>query len=119
MNRSTVIVVQDGNLNYDYESVKSWFDSSDFNACEAVDIFDAIDAISDFTSPNGPDVVLVRTGSSSQLEQIAKVLDCNGDFCEIPVAILSDTKDADEKRSYNFGSLGRLKGRLDSVPAHA
>ena len=118
-NRSTVIVVHDTNLHYDYDSVRNWFASSDFNACEAIDLFDAVDAISDFTNPIGLDVVLVRMKPGSQLDRIPEVLDANGDLFEIPVAILSDTKHADEKRPYNFGSLGRLKVKLDADTIHA
>ncbi len=115
-NRSTVLVIKDSNLQYNYESVKSWFDSSDFSSYEAADLFDAIGAISDFTNAIGPDIVLVRMKSGPQFDGIAEVLDANSELFEIPIAILSDIKNADEKRSYNFGSLNRLKVKLDSRP---
>lgn len=116
-NKSTVIVIQSSNERYDYDSVKTWFECSAFNACEANDLFDAIEAVSDFTGESAPEIVLVRAQSGAQLAGITRSLDADGSFFEIPVAILSDVKDAGEKKSFNFGSLQKLKGRLDKGSA--
>jgi hypothetical protein len=117
--KSTVIVIRETNRKYDYDSVKSWFASSAYNACEANDLFEALDCVSDFTNFDSPDIVLVRMEPGPQLDLITQALDGDRDFFEVPVAVLSDAKNADEKRPYNFGSLRRLKGDLDSGPAFA
>lgn len=117
--RSTVIVIRETNQRYDYDSVKSWFDRSAFRAYEANDLFEALDTVSDFTSSISPDIVLVRMEPGPQLDTIIHALDADGDFFEVPVVILSDAKNADERRAFNFGSVGRLKGRLDSNTACA
>jgi hypothetical protein len=117
--RSTVLVIRETNRKYDYDSVKSWFAGSTYIASEAGDLFEALETVSDFTNFESPDIVLVRMKPGPQLDSIAKALDGNRDFFEIPVVILTDTKHADEKRPFNFGSLKRLKVDLDSVPAYS
>ena len=116
-NRTTVLVIGDDNERYSYDSVKNWFASSSYNACEANDLFDALDTVLDFTSSSGPDIVLVRMKAGPQLDTITQAVHSDCDFYEVPVAVLSDGIYVDEKRSYNFGSLKRLKGSLDSKPA--
>ena len=114
---STVVIIHENNQKYDYASVRNWFARSAYNACEANDIFDAIDTASDFTSPAGPDIVLVCMRPGPQLDRISQALNDDGDFFEVPVAILSDAKNADEKKPFSFGSLKHLKGNLDSKSA--
>lgn len=116
-NRTTVLVIGDNNTKYSYDSVKNWFATSAYNACEANDLFDALDTVLDFTSSCGPDIVLVRMKAGPQLDTITQAVHSDCDFFEVPVAILSDAMNVDEKRAYNFGSLKRLKGSLDSKPA--
>ena len=119
-NRSTVVIVHENNEKYDYDSVKNWFELSAYNACEANDLFDAIDTASDFTSASGPDVLLVCMRPGPQLDMISRSLDADGNFFEVPVAILSDGKNVDERKPYSFGSLKNLKGSLDAKPvSHA
>lgn len=44
----------------DLTSVRAWFEDSQFDLCEAADVFQAIEQLSDFTEPSRPDVVLLE-----------------------------------------------------------
>ena len=113
-NRSTVLVVYDTNQRYDFDSVRKWFEASALNIGEASDFFDAIECVSDMTIQSSPDVILLKlhpgTKASALIKQFNSAL---GDF-DMSLAVLSDAKDADEKRKFNFGSVTGLKGDLDS-----
>jgi hypothetical protein len=115
--KPTVVIIKETNRKYDYDSVKHWFDLSSYNACEADDLFEAFETASDFTGRTAPDVVLVCMKPGPQFDTISKALDADRDYFELPVAIVSDMKHADEKRAFSFGSLKVLKGRLDVKPA--
>jgi hypothetical protein len=115
---TSVIVIHETNHRYDYESVKDWFDNSDFEACEAADLFEAIDKMSDFTNRGCPDVYLVRVRPGSQQDKMIREFEpANFGYTEVPIAVLSDTRNADEKKTFNFGSVRGLKANLDSPTA--
>lgn len=113
---TSVIVVHDTNSKYDYESVRAWFDRSDMEACEAADLFEAIDKLSDFTDLGCPDVFLVKIRPGSPQDRLVKEFDTGFDAIEVPIAVLSDTISDTEMRSFNFGSVRGLKANLDSPP---
>lgn len=114
---TSVIVILDSNNRYDFDSVKDWFDNSDLDAREAVDLFDAIDKMSDFTDVGCPDVFLVKVRPGSQQEKLVREFDRNFESFDVPIAVLSDVRFRDEKRSFNFGSVRRLKADLDAPTA--
>lgn len=114
--KSSVIVIHDTNNRYDYDSVKKWFAASDFRTCEAADLFDAIDKMSDFTGFVCPDVFLVKVRPGSQQDKMVKEFGSGAERDEVPIAVLSDNKSNDERKSFNFGSVRRLKANLDCPP---
>ena len=67
---TSVIVIHDTNNRYNYDSVRAWFAESGLEAYEAVDLFDAIDKISDFTTTVCPDVYLVKVLPGSQQDRM-------------------------------------------------
>jgi hypothetical protein len=110
---TSVIVIHETNNRYDYESVRAWFASSGLEACEAADLFDAIDKMSDFTNVGCPDVFLVKVLPGSQQDKMAHEFETSLGCAEVPVAVISDARTKGEKRAFNFGSVGRLKANLD------
>ena len=110
---TSVIVIHDTNSRYDYDSVRAWFASSELEAREAADLFDAIDKMSDFTDIGCPDVFLVKVRPGSQQDRLVREIDASFDSIEVPIAVLSDTSDKGERRTFNFGSLRGLKANLD------
>lgn len=111
---TSVIVVHDTNSRYDYESVREWFETSDLEACEAADLFDAIDRMSDFTEVVLPDVFLVKVRPGSQQDKLLREVGANFDCLEVPIAVLSDIRGDSERRNFNFGSVRGLKANLDN-----
>lgn len=109
----SVIVIHDTNDRYDYESVRQWFASSSLQTYEAADLFDAIDKMSDFTATGCPDILLVRVRPGSQQDRMIGEFDSSVTWNEVPIAVVSDTGSKDEKKRFNFGSVGRLKANLD------
>jgi hypothetical protein len=93
--------------------VRAWFDNSDLEACEAADLFDAIDKMSDFTNIGCPDVYLVKMRPGSQQDRMIHEFDVGVDCIEVRIAVLSDSRNKDEKRAFNFGSVRGLKADLD------
>ncbi len=110
---TSVIIIHETNCRYDYESIWNWFASSELEAREAADLFDAIDKMSDFTDIGCPDVFLVKLRPGSQQEVLIREFDKISDGFEVPIAVVTDMKSADEKRPFNFGSVGGLKADLD------
>lgn len=78
-----------------------------------MDLFDAIDKMSDFTATDYPDILLVRARPGSQQDRMIGEFDSSVTWDEVPIAAVSDAGRADEKKRFNFGSLGRLKANLD------
>jgi hypothetical protein len=111
---TSVIIIHDTNNRYDFDSVRDWFASSDLEACEAADLFDAIDQMSDFTEIGCPDVFLVKVRPGSQQDKLIREFDASCDSLEVPIAVLSDTRNENEKRNFNFGSVRGLKANLDN-----
>lgn len=114
---TSVIVIHETNNRYDYESVRDWFASSDFEACEAADLFEAIDKMSDFTEIVSPDVYLVKMRPGCQQDRLLLDVDANFDRLEVPIAVLSDATGKGERRNFNFGSVRGLKADLDKPSA--
>ena len=67
-----VILLLDGSPSADNKFIKRWFEKSRFLTCEATDIFDALEEISDFTMSQRPDVVLLEVASMPDDYQLIK-----------------------------------------------
>jgi hypothetical protein len=112
---SPVLLIYDTNERYDYETVQQWFQDSRFNWCEASNVFEAIEELSDFTMQHHPDVILLKVSSKSKEDRMIRRVACDSGFSdfEVPIAVLSDTPGSDEKCPYAFGNLKQLKAQLD------
>lgn len=55
-----VILLTQNLSSSDLSSVRAWFEESDFKLCEAANVFQAIERLSDFTQSYRPDVVLLE-----------------------------------------------------------
>lgn len=84
----------------DLSSVREWFEGSDYDLCEAADVFQAIERLSDFTEPCRPDVVLLEG-------------DCTG----AEFAIIRElSARADGGREPSVFSFGAAESKEDEIP---
>jgi hypothetical protein len=67
-----VILLLDGSPSANNQFIKRWFQKSRFLTCEASDIFQALEEISDFTMSQRPDVVLLEVASIPDDYQVVK-----------------------------------------------
>lgn len=56
-----VVLMIDSGLTAERRALAEWLENSPFSACNAVDIFDAINEIADFTVKERPDVIVLDT----------------------------------------------------------
>lgn len=57
--QAPVIVLMDKDCKGERSEIRQWFEDSRFSTCEASNIFEALEQLSDFTLRNRPDVVLL------------------------------------------------------------
>jgi len=100
----------------DRGSLRNWLESSRFNTCEASDIFQALEQISDFSVRERPDVVLLEVESpQSEYALYQRMMDETLYECE--PAVLALAGDA-EKTSGEFcfeGNLAQVASRLEGM----
>ena len=100
-----VIVLMDKDTSGDQAMIRQWFEDSRFSTCEASNVFEALEHLSDFTIGSRPDVVLLDVDCcEDQLLFVSEVSD-------LPVMALSG-KHADKK---NHSSFGQVVSRLNEL----
>ena len=57
-----VILLTQNLSSADLASVRDWFAGSDYDLCEAENVFQAMERLSDYTESSRPDVVLLEAG---------------------------------------------------------
>lgn len=101
--------------------VKNWLEKSRFLSHEAIDIFQAIETISDFTGTYRPEVVLLEVESiSEELSMLQQIAACTSGETQIPFMAVSDTNcKFGPVKNYYFGNLKQVEIMLDRIfPEH-
>ncbi len=84
--------------------IRQWFEDSRFSTCEASNVFDALEQLSDFTIRKRPDVVLLDVECcEDEMPMVREVSD-------LPVMAVSGntagkSKNADKFYKSNFGQV--------------
>jgi hypothetical protein len=86
-----VVLILEKQCPVDAQAVRDWCESSGFQACETDNIFEALEEMSDFTTRDRPDVILLDVEScDSEFPAIRNIFDSQGENVSI----------------YSFGSSG-------------
>ena len=114
-----VIVLMDKEASGDRDSVREWFENSRFSTCEAADVFEALEEISDFTTESRPDVVLLDVVSfEDDYQLIHDTIEPSSETDELPILALSSQTESGESRASIccfYGSLGEVAAHLDEL----
>ena len=110
-----VILLLDGNA-IDNDCVKEWFKTSRFLTSETVDIFQALEEISDFTVRCRPDVVLLEVNSLTEdFFTVRKMVQTSSGECGFPIFALSDSGKIINHKECFEGNLTQLKTQLNKM----
>lgn len=116
-----VIVLMDRETSGDRDTVREWFENSRFSTCEAADVFEALEELSDFTTESRPDVVLLEVDScEDDFQLVHDTIEPSG-ADQMPILALSPKPTGLEYRAANgcfLGSLRQVATHLDKlIPA--
>ena len=111
-----VILLLDGGPSSDNKFVKRWFEKSRFLTCEASDIFHALEEVSDFTTPQRPDVILLEVASMPEDFRVVKMMiqTPNGQM-EMPILAWSETGNVINDQACFEGNLTQLAAQLERL----
>ena len=114
-----VIVLMDKETSDERSVVLEWFENSRFLTCEAADVFEALEEISDFTVATRPDVILLDVEScDGDFQLIHDTIEPSPETLDLPIlALAPDGEDLKSgiPGSCFRGSLGQVAARLDKL----
>lgn len=96
---------------------REWLRDSRFRTWEAVNVFEALEGISDFTLRSRPDVILLSVESVKDDFHLLSELLLNGgtDELEFPVFALSDCGSLIDRSGLFEGGLAEIKEKLEKI----
>lgn len=103
-NKTVIILVDETAKNGEF--VKRWLEKNEFLTCEATDVFQALEEISDFTVRQCPSVILLETNALSE-DYVREVFQTSCGVNNVSVIALSKTTSSDFTES-----LAQLKQKL-------
>ena len=111
-----VILLLDGSRSADNKFVKRWFQKSRFFTCEATDIFQALEDVSDFTTPRRPDVILLEVKSiPDDFYVVKKMIQTPAGQTEMPIFALSEKGSLVNHSECFEGNLAQLEAKLNQM----
>jgi len=100
-----VIVLLDKQVSGERTEIKEWFAHSRFSMCEAMNVFEALEQLSDFTIESRPDVVLLNVDSSDDEMTMVE------NISEVPVVAFGTGR-------YFNANMGKMVSRLNELIPH-
>jgi hypothetical protein len=96
---------------------REWLRDSRFRTWEAMNVFDALEGISDFTLRSRPDVILLSVESVIDDFQLLSglLLHSEMDELEFPIFALSERKPGIKDRNVFEGDLAEIKAKLEEI----
>lgn len=100
----------------DRENIHKWFEDSRFHVFDAVNIFDALEAMSDFTVRDQPDVVLLNVDCCDEdLPVIRSTYEAVTSHCAPEVMAVRKTDSRRLPGKCYEGDLAHVAARLDRM----
>src|SRR5512144_2977432 len=106
-----VILLMDKETSGDQAMIRQWFEDSRFSTCEASNVFEALEQLSDFTIRRRPDVVLLDVDCcEDQLPLVREVSD-------LPVMAVSGNTTGKAMKADKFyhTNFGQVVSRLNKL----
>jgi hypothetical protein len=104
-----VIVLMDKETAGEHSQIRRWLEDSRFATCEASNVFEALEQLSDFTIRSRPDVVLV------DVECCEDELPIMQNVSELPVLTVSRKAKSKAVGAYYASSLGQVASELNQL----
>jgi hypothetical protein len=105
-----VVLMVEKNMAGERQALADWLESSRFLACNAVDVFDAMEELADFTVCDRPDVIVLDVDSSSENADLLRSIMTSG---RNEPRILTFSNDV--SRSRNCSNLSALSAHLNTL----
>lgn len=100
----------------DHAPVRRWLKGSRFNTCEAENIFEAMEIISDFTDRQRPDVVLLAVDSpADEFAAFRSFVQSGPEDCEHAIFTLCDDGETVSSSDCFEGNLAEFATRLEGL----
>ena len=97
----------------DRENIQKWFHDSRFNVFDAVNIFDALEAVSDFTVRDHPDVVLLNVDCCD--DDLPMIRSAYEAVSQSSPEVMAVKKTRTETGSFYQGDLAHVAAKLDRM----
>lgn len=111
-----VILLIDGSPTADNKFIKRWFEKSRFLTCEKSDVFEVLEEMSDFTTLERPDVILLEVESMTDGFQIIKTLTHSvAGENEPPIFAFSENGKVIDDCECFEGNLAQLEAKLNGM----
>ncbi|HTK38469.1 MAG TPA: hypothetical protein VL325_08250 [Pyrinomonadaceae bacterium] len=119
-----VIVLLDGKAATENSPIKAWLRHSRFTTCEAADLLTLMEAITDYTRSERPDVFVLEVDSlSDYLDSIQQYIRTSAtDETELPVLALAPVDGCPKRDDCFVGSFKQVKEKLNAYipnPLHS
>ena len=115
-----VILLLENGTSADSEFIRQWLSDSRFMTCEAFDAFEVLEEISDYTTRDRPDVVILNVESpNNDLHAIREIVKCGSD--DPDPAIISMTQSAGAQGADDFYAPNAMQvtARLEKLLPNA
>ena len=121
---SPVIVLLNGRAATENSPIKNWLRSSRFTTCETANLITLMEAITDYTCSERPDVFVLEVDSlTDDLDSIQQFIRTSAtDETELPVLALAPVGNLPERDDCFVGSFQQVKEKLNAYipkPLHS
>jgi hypothetical protein len=108
-----VVLMVEKNMAAERKALAEWLESSRFLSCDAVDVFEAIEELADFTVRDRPEVIVLDTDPCSENLNLVRSMLRSGK-CELSILTLSTTSHQVAGDCFQ-GDLTAVRAHLDTL----
>lgn len=108
-----VILLIDKGMTTERRVLAAWLANSRFSACDALDMFEAIGELADFTVRNDPDVIVLNTEPCAENVELIRSL-LREESGSDPEILTLSSRGAEDQECF-VGDLPAVTARLDAL----